>query len=150
MEAPFDTDVVVPDESEQLDHLDRDDTLIDRGVEDPLDEGLIAPDRWSPAMGFGNTAEEAKQGETLELRMAQEVPEVVPDDSPWNPLKESREVGNKRAGRLVDAQAGYDGEDDEDEEVGLDVGFAGGAASAEEAAMHIIDPHDPDVEDDEE
>ena len=138
-------DEVVPEESEQLDQLQADDSLVDRGVADVLDEGYVTPERWSPAQGFGNTAAEMQQGETLEQRIAQEAPEVVPDDTPWNPdPTEPREVGRLRAGRLVDANGGYQGEDSEAESVGHDVGIAGGAASAEEAAMHIIDDYDDD------
>ena len=43
----------VPSESEQMDQLQPGDSLIDRGVDDVLDEGYIAPDRWSVAQGFG-------------------------------------------------------------------------------------------------
>lgn len=58
---------VIPDESEQLDQLQPEDSLIDRGVDDVLDEGYVAPDNWSPAQGFGNTAAEMAQGETIEM-----------------------------------------------------------------------------------
>jgi len=140
-----DYDVAVPEESEQLDQLQADETLLDRGVDDVLDEGYVTPENWSAAQGFGNTVAEMRQGETLEQRMAQEIPEVVPDDTPWNPdPTEQREVGNHRAGRLVDARGGYQGEDAEAESIGHDVGIDGGAASAEEAAMHIIDDYDDD------
>lgn len=147
MEGTFETDEVVPDETEQLDQLDQADTLIDRGLKDPLDEGWIAPDHWSPAEGFGNTAAEQREGETLEMRIAQEEPEVVRRHEDWNPDHEPREVGRHRAGRLVNANHGEDGLDAEPEEVAEDVGFAGGAASAEEAAMHVFDPdHDEEEE----
>ncbi|MGJ6979576.1 DUF5709 domain-containing protein [Aestuariimicrobium soli] len=147
MEGSFETDELVPDDSEQLDQLDQADTLIDRGVNDPLDEGWIAPDHWSAGEGFGNTAAEQRQGESLEMRMTQEEPEVVRRHEDWNPDHEPREVGRRRAGRLVAASRGDNGDDVESEEVGEDVGFAGGAASAEEAAMHVFDPdHDSDDE----
>lgn len=138
-------DEAVPDESEQLDQLQPDDSLVDRGVADVLDEGYVTPERWSAAQGFGNTPAEMRRGETLEQRIAQEAPEAIRDDTPWNPdPTEPREVGRLRAGRLVDANGGYPGEDVEAESVGRDVGIAGGAASAEEAAMHIIDVYDDD------
>ena len=54
-------------------------------------------------------------------------------DEPWNPDKEPRQVGKERAGRLMSVQGA--GKEDT---LGVDVGIAGGAASAEEAAMHII------------
>lgn len=130
---------------DNLEQLQQSDTLIDRGVDDVLDEGYIAPDHWSPAQGFGNTPEEMRQGETLEMRVRQEEPEATaPDDSPWNPDGESREVGSVRAGRLVDANHGVSGADTTHEMVAAAVGIDGGAASAEEAAMHIIEPEDDD------
>ncbi|MDO5081853.1 hypothetical protein EII34_02085 [Arachnia propionica] len=125
--------------AEQLDQLQEADSLIDRGVDDVLDEGYTAPERWSPAQGFGNTAAEMRQGESLEQRLRQEQPEISIDDRPWNPEGERREVGRERAGRLMAVQ-GSGGEDT----LGVDVGYAGGAASAEEAAMHVISEDDAD------
>ena len=141
-------DEPVPDESEQLDQLQPEETLLDRGVDDVLDEGYVSPERWSPAQGYGNTAAEMKRGETLDQRIAQENPDITEDEqTPWKPdPSEPREVGNHRAGRLVDANGGYPGEDVEAESVGHDVGIDGAAASAEEAAMHIIDDFDDDGE----
>ncbi len=135
-------DIELPDlDDDRIEQLQPDDTLIDRGVADVLDEGYVAPDNWSPAQGFGNTAAEMAQGETIDMRVAQEVPEYTgPDDSPWNPDGEAREVGSKRAGRLVDI-VGRDGES-----IAMAVGIDGGAASAEEAAMHIIEDDDDDEE----
>lgn len=136
---------LVGDDEGHVEQLQPEDTLVDRGVADVLDEGYIAPDNWSPAQGFGSTAAEMRQGETLEMRVAQEVPEATaPDDSPWNPDGESREVGRLRAGRLVDANHGADGLDATSEAVAHSVGIDGGVASAEEAAMHIIEPDDDD------
>ena len=126
---------------DNVEQLQQADTLIDRGVDDVLDEGYIAPDNWSPAQGFGNTPAEMRQRENLDMRVKQEEPEAeAPDDSPWNPDGESREVGSVRAGRLVDTGAR------DHESVAFSVGIDGGAASAEEAAMHIIEPEDDDVE----
>ncbi|AQP44248.1 DUF5709 domain-containing protein [Tessaracoccus flavus] len=134
------TGETLPDESEQLDQLQPGDSLIDRGVDDVLDEGYIAPDQWSPAQGFGNTPAEMRQGETLEMRMKQETPEKVEDPQDWNPSKESRQVGAVRAGRLMAVQ----GADGEQHTLGIDVGYGGGAASAEEAAMHVISDDEDD------
>ena len=52
-----------------------------------------------------------------------------------------REVGRARAGRLVAPDEGF-GEDADEELFATDVGIGGGAASAEEAAMHIIEDED--------
>lgn len=144
-------DEVVPEPAQQLDQLQRDDSLINRGMADPLDEGYIPPDGWSVAEGFGNTAAEQKQGETLEMRLAQEEPEDQHRlAGSWNPSGEPRQVGTQRAGRLVNANLGYDGPDVESESIGEEVGIDGGAASAEEAAMHVIDLNDFDDPDNDE
>ena len=144
-----DFDPTMPDESEQLDQLQPDDSLIDRGVADTLDEGYVAPEKWSPAQSFGNTRAEMRHGETLEQRIAQEEPDVAPAQGKWSDEPaDQRQVGNHRAGRLVDADGGYGDPDTEPESVGYEVGIAGGAASAEEAAMHIIDDYEDDDDDD--
>lgn len=137
----------VENDEDNVEQLQPEDTLIDRGVSDVLDEGYVAPDNWSPAQGYGNTPAEMRQGETLDQRVVQEVPEATaPDDSPWNPDGEPREVGRRRAGRLVDARGGVPGVDIEGESIAFAVGIDGGAASAEEAAMHIIEDDEDDVE----
>lgn len=134
----------VPDESEQLDQLQEGDSLVDRGVADVLDEGYTTPEGWSPAQRFGNTAEEMRQGETLEQRVRQENPDAGPDDvdgsEAWNSDGEDRQVGRERAGRLM----GVQGAGGRQHTLGVDVGYSGGAASAEEAAMHIIQDTDED------
>lgn len=130
-----DYDPSLPEEAEQLDQLQPDETLLDRGVSDVLDEGYVTPEHWSSAQGFGNTAAEMRRGETLDQRLAQEQPEEVKDDTPWNSDPDERQVGNHRAGRLVA---------DSDDTIGHEVGIDGGAASAEEAAMHVIDDYEDD------
>lgn len=142
-------DEVVPDGSEQLDQLESDRSLIDRGLIDPLEEGYIPPDHWSAAEGFGNTAAEMRRGETLDQRIKQEEPDAYPeaDSDPDDEVLDDHEVGRRRAGRLVDANHGYPGEDRESQLIGEDVGIDGAAASAEEAAMHIIDEDDLDADD---
>lgn len=132
-----------PDAADSLDQLQPEDTLIDRGVDDVLDEGYTAPERWSPAQGFGNTPEEQRQGETIEQRVRQEEPDEADTESApaWNADGEDRQVGGVRAGRIVAPDAGS-GSDREGTAIGRSVGIDGGAASAEEAAMHVIDADD--------
>ncbi|CAN5316933.1 DUF5709 domain-containing protein [soil metagenome] len=141
------TNPVDPDDSETYgeysvddeDQLQPEDSLVDRGVDDALDEGYSPPERWSAAERFGNTAAEQHAGETLEQRIAQEEPE--PD--PYLAAAEEDEhvggeVGNVRAGRLVADDQGF-GEDSQKELVADDIGIDGAGASAEEAAIHVID-----------
>jgi len=138
----------MPDESEQLDQLQADETLVDRGVADVLDEGYTTPEHWSVAEGYGNTPAEMRRGESLDMKLAAEMPDLVDSDGNWrdDPL-ETREVGGRRAGRLLDHN-GYGGADDDSDVLAADIGIDGGAASAEEAAMHIIDPDEEDDLDD--
>lgn len=104
------------------DQLTQEDMLVDRGVDDLLDEGYVPPDRWR----------EPRDHETLDEQLAEEEPDPALDiDSP-DEQAGNDEVGDERSGRLVaEAQDG--------ELFGGDVGIDGGAASAEEAAVHVID-----------
>jgi uncharacterized protein DUF5709 len=129
------------DPAEQLDQLQADDTLVDRGVDDALDEGFSPPERWSPAEKYGNTPAEERAGETLDQRLEQEEPDVGADLFDDAEQLDDGEVGRARAGRLVDPDEGI-GQDYEAELVGSDVGVDGAGASAEEAAVHIVDEYD--------
>ncbi len=140
-ELPND-DVDVQEQSEQLSQGQPYDTLEDRGVEDILDEGFSPPEKWSPAQKFGNTAEEMREGETLDQRLAQEEPDIEPDLE--GDLLDDGEVGDRRAGRLVDPDEGI-GMDTEKDLVGYEVGIDGAGASAEEAAVHIVDESEADL-----
>lgn len=128
----------VPEGHEQFDQLQPDDTLNDRGLTDVLDEGYSPPEAWSAAESFGSTAEEARRGESMDQRIAQEVPERDPYDLEDEDFVDDGEVGSRRAGRLVETNNGS-GEDMESELFGTDVGIDGAGSSAEEAAVHVID-----------
>ena len=118
---------------------DGDSLVSDRGLREPLDEGYSPPERWSPAEGFGNTPAEEKEGETLDMRLAQEEPEPDPYEAAELETEDvGGEVGRERAGRLVDEDEGL-GPDEEKDLVGDDVGIDGAGASAEEAAVHILE-----------
>ena len=127
--------------------LQPEDTLIDRGVEDILDEGYSPPERPYGGASF------ASGPESLDQLLAEEEPD--PAMQRYDPLDKDEqqrsdqaereiefpqhdEVGRARAGRLVAPDQGF-GEDVEADLVADDVGIDGGAASAEEAAVHIID-----------
>jgi hypothetical protein len=129
------------EQSEELDQMQPEDTLVDRGVDDVLDEGYSPAEKWGPGEGFGSTAAETEQGESLDQRIAQEVPDPDPyaDEEAQAPV--GGEVGDARSGRLVDPDGGM-GEDVEKDMVGDDVGIDGAAASAEEAAVHVVPDED--------
>ncbi len=155
--------------------LQPEDTLVDRHVDDVLDEGYTAPEKWSPGQGFGTTAEEEEHGESLDQRLVQEQPDpalaeveqaaaastegedpvdaeldtdlvtdldaeidgagALVDDQDGELIDD--QVGEERAGRLVapdeGAHADVEGQLNAD-----DVGIDSAAASAEEAAMHVV------------
>ena len=118
-----------------------------RDPDDELDAGYSPPEKWSAAEGYGNTPWEEAHGESLDQRIRQEEPDPDPyaeDDGDPDEGDEDREVGDRRAGRLVDPDQGY-GEDTEKDMVGWDVGIDGAGASAEEAAVHVV--RDADLED---
>lgn len=71
----FESDESVPDQSEQLD-LDPDEMLVSTGRDDLLDGGYEVADHWSAGEGFGNTAAEQAEGETLDQRLEQELPDI--------------------------------------------------------------------------
>jgi hypothetical protein len=115
------------------------DSLTDnRGLDDPLDEGYSPPEKWSVAEGYGNTPLEEELGETLDMRIAQEEPEPDPYAEEDDDFLDDGEVGNARAGRLVAPDEGAH-EDEDAELYAEDAGIDGAGASAEEAAMHVVE-----------
>jgi hypothetical protein len=128
-------DVSIDDE----DQLQPGDSLVDRGVDDVLDEGYSPPERWSAGEGYGNTPAEERAGESLEQRIAQEEPEPDPYlEAEQEDEHVGGEVGTERAGRLVAEDEGL-GPDEESDLVADDIGIDGAGASAEEAAVHVVD-----------
>ncbi|WP_300682544.1 DUF5709 domain-containing protein [Nocardioides sp.] len=123
------------------DQLSAEDTLEDRGVDDLLDEGYSPPERYlDPTQG-----ESDGEGEGIDEWLRQEEPDPVAslaygedsddgDDGEETSLDDG-EVGDRRSGRLEQVEGEPDG-------FAYDVGIDGGAASAEEAAMHEI-PEEP-------
>jgi hypothetical protein len=104
--------------------------------DETLDSGYSPPESYR-GEGFGTTADEALQGESFDERLRQEEPDTDPYAEQGEDLDDG-EVGTERAGRLVDSDEGT-GEDTEKDLVGDDVGIDGAGASAEEAAVHIVD-----------
>ncbi|MFD7444749.1 DUF5709 domain-containing protein [Streptomyces sp. NPDC059909] len=138
-------DVYQPEHSDvknpPVDDLDLENVLDERDLDDTLDEGYSPPE-WPLAVDrYGTTGEEQMRGAPLEQRLAQEMPDVEPPDGdgigdlPANGEPVDEEAGDARTGRLlpeVDAMGRVI------DVVAHDVGIDGGAASAEEAAMHTI------------
>ncbi|WP_336922050.1 DUF5709 domain-containing protein [Aquipuribacter sp. SD81] len=149
--------------SQDLDEVDFDQDLAfgEDGDDDNMDRSYVPNDRPVAANQHGTTAAEQHEGSTIDDRVAAEEPEVfgdrpgeevLPTDQPLSDAlgedvasedlamteDDESEVGDLRAGRLVEPDEGVR-EDTEKDLVADDVGVDAGAASAEEAAMHVTD-----------
>ncbi|MFG2515719.1 DUF5709 domain-containing protein [Streptomyces sp. NPDC048584] len=130
--------------------LDMEDALGERTYDETLDEGYSPPEKPLGVTKYGTTAGEQHEGESLDQRLAQEVPDAAEpagdtvgdlpggEGEPVDP-----EAGAGRAGRLVAPDEGARA-DTTKETVAEDVGVDGGAAGAEEAAMHVVEDGDRD------
>jgi|SRR5450755_520099 hypothetical protein len=134
--------------------LDASDTLDGNPGDDPLDTGIIPADRWSAGMRFGSTGAEEEAGESLDQLLAEEEPDpALQIDNDENPddVEGDEDAGDEdldglllddgpdpRAGRLVAAGDGA-------HSVARDAGIDGGAATAEEAAVHVVADDDTDI-----
>ncbi|WP_157970559.1 DUF5709 domain-containing protein [Nakamurella deserti] len=118
------------------------DPVYDMTQDQVLDQGYSPPD-YEPKTKVPTEAEEA-EGLSLDELLAAEEPDVdVLAERQDQQEVEALEVGDERAGRLVDI--GDDGfTDTEKAMIAEDDGIAGGGATAEEAAMHVFDPEGTD------
>jgi hypothetical protein len=142
-------------ESEDLEDyevLDATDTLAGAPGDDPLDRGVVVPERWSAAMRFGATAAEQEAGQSLDQLLASEEPDIGletrqdwPGGDGWDENATEEEVGRLGQERGQDPRAGRLMAEDEvaypianADYVARDAGPDGGAATAEEAALHLV------------
>ncbi len=144
----FGSDGTDPEEAsglvQPLDSLD-----FSSGSVDVLDTGWSPAERPWAVMDWGTTEREELAGESLAGRLAREVPEQqqvegdgLGDASDTDGELIDDEVGGRRAGRLVETLERWG--DVEPELHALDVGIDSGAASAEEAAVHVVPEGDED------
>jgi hypothetical protein len=164
----------MPDESFEQDDIDDEgvldpsDTLDGEPDGDPLEAGYLPTDRWSAGMRFGSTEAEERAGESLDQLLAEEEPDITLDPAEEEPDEATGEgefgdedAGDEdvdglllddgpdpRAGRLVAEDEGTHS-DEEADLVAYDAGIDGGAASAEEAAVHVTDDVDTGIPSDE-
>ena len=151
-------------ESEDLEDYqvqDSTDTLSGAPGNDPLDRGVVPPERWSAGVRYGVTEQEQEQGESLDQLLAEEEPDPAlqfeDDDEDEDEDDEDDDAGDEdvdglllddgpdpRAGRLVAEDEGAH-PDDEADLVATDVGIDGGGATAEEAAVHVVEEDDYDI-----
>ncbi|MFD6425489.1 DUF5709 domain-containing protein [Streptomyces sp. NPDC060198] len=128
------------------DDLDMEDALGERDLDDQMEEGYSPPERPLAVDKYGTTGAEEREGESLDQRLAQETDDVEqPDGDGIGDLVDgegepgSRIEGGERAGRL---SAADDPTGRHTDVFAEDVGIDGGAASAEEAAVHVVDEDD--------
>ncbi|CAL9603986.1 hypothetical protein SUDANB58_05497 [Streptomyces sp. enrichment culture] len=133
------------EEQEDAAPLDMQDAVDERTYDDVLDEGYSPPEKPLGVTKHGTTAAEQHDGETLDERLAQEVPDVtapsgdgVGDQPGGEGEPVDPEAGTDRSGRLVAPDEGVR-TDTTKETVADDVGIDGGAAGAEEAAVHVVE-----------
>ncbi len=110
------------------------DPIEDLTGDDPDEEeqtGYSPPEREPHNLRDAPTPFEESQGPSLDERLSEEVPDLTEDDI-------FAADAEPRAGRLVAPDEGAHA-DEEADEIATDVGPAGYASSAEEAAVHIID-----------
>ena len=124
--------------------------------DDPLDRGVAPPERWSAVIRNGDDPESldqllAEEEPDPALDLDQDEDEDVPEDSDDEDEADEYVDGlllddgpDPRAGRLVAEDEGAH-PDDEEDLVATDVGIDGGAASAEEAAIHVVADDDTDI-----
>lgn len=146
------------DAQEAEEVIDTDVVLGPDDVDAELDRAFSPPEKPRGLGHTGVTQVEQARGETLDQRLAQEEPDPAMEVPPLEDELPARSPvagegtagggedlaplsGGRRAGRLVDPGEGL-GPDEEPDLVAYDVGIDGGAASAEEAAMHIVDEDD--------
>jgi hypothetical protein len=146
-----------PRESQDLTDYETDDaydTLDGNPGDDPLDRGVVPPERWSRAIRTGAGEE------SLEEQLAEEVPDTTGDEYEDDEDDDDPDAGDEdvdglllddgpdpRAGRLVGFDGGHHPRR-QSELLAHDVGPDGGAATAEEAAVHVVEDDDNDVRSD--
>jgi hypothetical protein len=140
---------------EDYEVLDATDTLAGAPGDDPLDRGVVTPERWSAAMRFGSTGAEQAAGESVDELIAEEEPDLgfgdddARGDIGWDENATDQDIDRLRRGDGPDPRTGrlafeddgdYDaaGYPSDDDLVARDAGIDGGGATAEEAAMHEI------------
>jgi hypothetical protein len=152
------------DEFQDEGNLDASDTLEGNPGDDPLDAGILPADKWSAGMRFGSTAAEEEQGESLDQLLSEEEPDVLAkldsedeDEDDESESDDDEDAADEdvdglllddgpdpRSGRLVAEDEGTHSVTEPDL-VAHDAGIDGGAASAEEAAVHTVDDDDTDI-----
>ncbi|GAB09733.1 hypothetical protein GOARA_046_00020 [Gordonia araii NBRC 100433] len=118
------------------DQLQPEDTLADEELDDVLDRGYSPPDYPPHDYEKGDY-----EHESLDERLSEEEPDVGADPDAEErdaDFPSSDEVGDRRSGRLIAPDEGTM-PDVDSQMIATDAGVDGAGASAEEAAIHIVD-----------
>jgi Family of unknown function (DUF5709) len=128
--------------------LEPEDVLEDESTDDVLETGYAPEDRPWAVDDWGTTDVEEEDGESLDGRLARELPDRTGGEDDGDDVGDlpggegelrDREVGDERAGRLAETDAGTESAPDSAPDLeAFDEGIDGGAASAEEAAVHVV------------
>jgi hypothetical protein len=139
-----DDDLARDDADEASLRLEPEDVLEDDSTGDVGDAGYVPEDRpWAV-----DDPTVSGERESLDRRLGEEQPDIGGEDDGTDGLGDvtgtdgelrDDEVGGRRAGRLAEVDAGSEGAPDTEPDLeGFDEGRDGGAASAEEAAVHVV------------
>jgi uncharacterized protein DUF5709 len=152
-----------PHESADLEDYeveDSSDSLIGAPGDDPLDRGVVPPERWTGAIRRGDRDDR----ESLDELLAEEEPDTPfdVDDEDEDDVLGDEDAGDEdvdglllddgpdpRAGRLLAPDEGSHPVTVTDL-LARDEGIDGGGATAEEAAMHVVEDDDHDIRSDDE
>ena len=110
------------DESESLDS--------DEVRNDDGDEVVDPPEGWSGVTKFGMSAEEEREGESLDQRLAEEEPDVTAD---------TIDERDADADEVVDAEGAIDGSDVATSEAGVHRGQIDGAPEDGESLFPVVE-----------
>lgn len=130
------------------------DTLSGDPGEEPVDRGVAPPSHWTAGMRYALEGEE--NSESMDELLSEQEPDVLDelDEEPWDENATGEEVrrlerdeGSEPRALPVAPVADTDDisdtlVDSEGAQVARDVGIDGGAASAEEAAVHVVSDAD--------
>src|ERR1035437_516237 len=135
------------DPVDDTDDLDPIEALTGDDPDEAMETGYSPPEREPYNLRHMQTASEALRGESLDERLAEEEPDITAEEEPDITVGEEPDINlddqdvadvQPRAGRLVAPDEGAHTVLESDE-IANDVGPAGYASSAEEAAMHIVE-----------
>jgi hypothetical protein len=123
------------DAVDDADNLDPIENLTGDDPDEIVQTSYSPPDREPHNLRHAPTPFEERTGESLDERLSEETPDVTPDDIAFTDV-------DPRAGRLLAPDEGWR-RDVANDDLAEDVGPAGYASSAEEAAVHIVDEERP-------